>query len=174
MDYWECIEQWLHNFDKKNVLFAGHAFGHWKSLIVSVFHNRELKIKNFASYSSIYEQSYYFGVRTTFCFMSWTGDITAAFDKHVATFGGLDICINSAGVTTSVPFSTDQTDGTRTWRRTVDVNLIAIIDCTRLAVCFELWLGFASILPMIYCECAAYYFRSKVLRMHIFLFLMIN
>lgn len=68
------------------------------------------------------------------CDVTNTGDITAAFDKHVATFGGLDICINSAGVTTSVPFYTDQTDGTRTWRRTVDVNLIAIIDCTRLAI----------------------------------------
>lgn len=161
MDYWECIEQWLNNFDKKNVLFARHAFGDWKSLIVSVFHNHELKIKIFC-FLFIYMSSHIISElegtsqTITLCFMSWTGDITAAFDKHLATFGGLDICINSAGVTTSVPFSTDQTDGTHTWRRTVDVNLIAIIDCTRLAVCFELWLGFASILPIIYCECPAY------------------
>lgn len=69
--------------------------------------------------------------------MSWTGDITAAFEKHLATFGGLDICINSAGIGTFTPFDKDQTDGTHTWRKTINVNLVAVIDCTRLAVCFE-------------------------------------
>ncbi|XP_062022887.1 uncharacterized protein LOC133739170 [Rosa rugosa] len=68
------------------------------------------------------------------CDVTNTGDMTAAFDEHVATFGGLDICINSAGIGTSIPFYKDQTDGTHTWRRTVNVNLIAIIDCTRLAI----------------------------------------
>ncbi|XWS54816.1 hypothetical protein CRYUN_Cryun10bG0121700 [Craigia yunnanensis] len=61
-------------------------------------------------------------------------DITFAFEKHVATYGGLDICINSAGITNPVPFQKDQTDGTKTWRHTVNVNLIAVIDCTRLAI----------------------------------------
>ncbi|XP_022746330.1 prostaglandin reductase-3-like isoform X2 [Durio zibethinus] len=61
-------------------------------------------------------------------------DITLAFEKHVETYGGLDICINSAGITNPVPFYKDQTDGTKTWRRTVNVNLIAVIDCTRLAI----------------------------------------
>lgn len=73
----------------------------------------------------------------TLFFMSWTGDITAAFEKHLATFGGLDICINSAGIGTSTPFDKDQTNGTHTWRKTINVNLVAVIDCTRLAVCFE-------------------------------------
>ncbi|PRQ23047.1 putative 15-hydroxyprostaglandin dehydrogenase (NAD(+)) [Rosa chinensis] len=68
------------------------------------------------------------------CDVTNTGDMTAAFDEHVATFGGLDICINSAGIGTSIPYYKDQTDGTHTWRRTVNVNLIAIIDCTRLAI----------------------------------------
>ncbi|KAL6211669.1 hypothetical protein ACLB2K_016892 [Fragaria x ananassa] len=68
------------------------------------------------------------------CDVTNTGDITAAFDKHMATFGGLDICINSAGVASSIPFHKDQTDGTRTWRRTVNVNFIAIIECTHLAI----------------------------------------
>ncbi|TYH29407.1 hypothetical protein ES288_A01G008900v1 [Gossypium darwinii] len=61
-------------------------------------------------------------------------DITLAFEKHVATYGGLDICINSAGIGNPVPFKDDQTDGTKTWRHTINVNLVAVIDCTRLAI----------------------------------------
>ncbi|PQQ04395.1 prostaglandin reductase-3 [Prunus yedoensis var. nudiflora] len=68
------------------------------------------------------------------CDVTDTGNIAAAFEKHLATFGGLDICINSAGISNPIPFNKDQTDGTRSWRLTVDVNLIAIIDCTRLAI----------------------------------------
>ncbi|XP_068320021.1 uncharacterized protein [Pyrus communis] len=68
------------------------------------------------------------------CDVSNTGDITAAFEKHLATFGGLDICINSAGIGTFTPFDKDQTDGTHTWRKTINVNLVAVIDCTRLAI----------------------------------------
>ncbi|KAM2791393.1 hypothetical protein PS2_003176 [Malus domestica] len=68
------------------------------------------------------------------CDVSNTGDITAAFEKHLATFGGLDICINSAGIVTSIPFNKDQTNGTHTWRKTINVNLMAVIDCTRLAI----------------------------------------
>lgn len=62
------------------------------------------------------------------------GELSSAFAKHVETYGGLDICINNAGIGTPVPFYEDQTDGSRTWRRTIDVNLIAVIDCTRLAI----------------------------------------
>ncbi|CAB4290467.1 unnamed protein product [Prunus armeniaca] len=68
------------------------------------------------------------------CDVTDTSNIAAAFEKHLATFGGLDICINSAGIINPIPFNKDQTDGTRSWRLTVDVNLIAIIDCTRLAI----------------------------------------
>ncbi|GMJ05602.1 hypothetical protein like AT1G49670 [Hibiscus trionum] len=61
-------------------------------------------------------------------------DINLAFEKHLATYGGLDICINNAGVGSPVLFTEDQTDGTKTWRRTIDVNLVAVIDCTRHAI----------------------------------------
>lgn len=66
--------------------------------------------------------------------LSWAGDVSGAFDKHVETYGGLDICINSAGIATTKLFHEDTTDGTKTWRRTVDVDLIAVMDCTRIAV----------------------------------------
>lgn len=58
----------------------------------------------------------------------------------MATYGGLDICINSAGITSPVPFQNDQTDGTKTWRRTINVNLLALIDCTRLEVMYPIGL----------------------------------
>ncbi|KAL5855604.1 hypothetical protein ACOSQ4_005406 [Xanthoceras sorbifolium] len=68
------------------------------------------------------------------CDVTKTRDIAAAFDKHVATYGGLDICVNSAGIGNPIPFHKDQTDGARSWRLTVDVNMIAVIDCTRTAI----------------------------------------
>ncbi|KAH9695561.1 PKS ER domain-containing protein [Citrus sinensis] len=68
------------------------------------------------------------------CDVANTRDTAAAFEKHVATYGGLDICINSAGIGNSIPFHEDQTDGTRSWRFTVDVNLVAVIDCTQKAI----------------------------------------
>ncbi|GKV37989.1 hypothetical protein SLEP1_g45947 [Rubroshorea leprosula] len=71
------------------------------------------------------------------CDVTNTGDITAAFEKHVATYGGLDICIHSAGIADRIAFENDQTDGSNSWRRVINVNLIAVIDCTRLAVCFK-------------------------------------
>ncbi|KAJ4716331.1 Zinc-binding alcohol dehydrogenase domain-containing protein 2 [Melia azedarach] len=68
------------------------------------------------------------------CDVTNTRDVAAAFEKHVATYKGLDICINNAGIGNPIPFHNDQTDGTRTWRLTVDVNLIATIDCTQKAI----------------------------------------
>lgn len=68
------------------------------------------------------------------CDVTNTRDLSAAFEKHLATYGGLDICINSAGITNPIPFNKDQTDGTSSWRHTIDVNLIAVIDCTRMAI----------------------------------------
>lgn len=68
------------------------------------------------------------------CDVTNTRDITAAFEKHSDTFGGLDICINAAGISNPIPFNNDNTDGTRSWRHTVDVNLLAVIECTRLAI----------------------------------------
>ena len=63
--------------------------------------------------------------------------MAAAFEKHVETYGGLDICINSAGIGNPVPFYKDQTDGASSWRKVLDVNLVAVVDCTRIAVCFS-------------------------------------
>lgn len=61
-------------------------------------------------------------------------DLANAFEKHVATYGGLDICINSAGISNPIIFQKDQTDGTRSWRHTINVNFVALIDSTRHAV----------------------------------------
>ncbi|KAL0428036.1 UNVERIFIED_CONTAM: Very-long-chain 3-oxoacyl-CoA reductase [Sesamum latifolium] len=61
-------------------------------------------------------------------------ELTAAFENHVKTYGGLDICINCAGIATPVPFYQDKTDGAKSWRRAVDVNFVAVIDSTRLGM----------------------------------------
>lgn len=68
------------------------------------------------------------------CDVTNTRELSAAFEKHVVTYGGLDICINSAGISTSVPFYDDKSDGSGSWKRTINVNLTAVINCTRLAV----------------------------------------
>lgn len=68
------------------------------------------------------------------CDVTNTRDISAAFQKHLETYGGLDICINSAGVGTDIRFDKDASDGSATWRRTVNINLVAVIDCTRIAI----------------------------------------
>ncbi|XP_077213212.1 ARP protein (REF) [Tasmannia lanceolata] len=68
------------------------------------------------------------------CDVTNTRDVAAAFEKHLQTYGGLDICINSAGIATPIPFYKDKTDGEVSWRKTVRINLIAVIDCTRLAI----------------------------------------
>lgn len=68
------------------------------------------------------------------CDVSKSRDLAAAFEKHVATYGGMDICINGAGISNSIPFYEDKTDGTHSWKHTVNVNLLAVIDCTHLAI----------------------------------------
>ncbi|OAY71307.1 Zinc-binding alcohol dehydrogenase domain-containing protein 2 [Ananas comosus] len=68
------------------------------------------------------------------CDVTNSGDIAAAFEKHMETYGGLDICINSAGIGNTTLFYEDRSDGTATWRHTVNVNLVAVIDCTRIAM----------------------------------------
>jgi len=60
--------------------------------------------------------------------------LAAAFQKHVDTFGGLDICINCAGFVNKSLVYDDKSDGISTWRRAVNVNLVAVIDGTRIAV----------------------------------------
>ncbi|KAJ3676992.1 hypothetical protein LUZ60_002716 [Juncus effusus] len=68
------------------------------------------------------------------CDVTNPSDVAGAFEKHVNTYGGLDICINGAGMANNVIFHEDKTDGTKTWRRTVDVNLVAVINCTLIAI----------------------------------------
>ncbi|XP_023747559.1 uncharacterized protein LOC111895717 [Lactuca sativa] len=68
------------------------------------------------------------------CDVTNQGEVGAAFEKHVEVYGGLDICINCADIETSVPFYEDQTDGSKSWRHTFDVNLLAVIDCTQKAI----------------------------------------
>ncbi|KAJ1700631.1 hypothetical protein LUZ63_000410 [Rhynchospora breviuscula] len=68
------------------------------------------------------------------CDVTVPSDVAGAFEKHVETYGGLDVCINCAGIGTKKLFYEDTTDGNETWRRTVDVNLVALMDCTRIAV----------------------------------------
>ena len=63
-----------------------------------------------------------------------SGDLIAAFDKHLATFGTLDICINNAGIANPARFDKDDSDGSRSWRRTINVDLVAVVECTQLAV----------------------------------------
>ncbi|KAL0908656.1 hypothetical protein M5K25_023161 [Dendrobium thyrsiflorum] len=68
------------------------------------------------------------------CDVTNSRDVAAAFEKHMMTYGSLDICVNSAGIASQVLFHRDETDGSSTWRRTVNVNLVAVIECTRLAI----------------------------------------
>ncbi|KAH6825953.1 ARP protein [Perilla frutescens var. hirtella] len=63
-----------------------------------------------------------------------SNELAAAFRKHVEAYGGLDICINCAGIATPISFYEDQTDGYKSWRRAVDINLVAVIESTRLAI----------------------------------------
>lgn len=65
------------------------------------------------------------------CDVSNSSEIANAFDTHLRTYGGLDICINGAGIGSLVLFYDDDSNA---WRRSVDVNLTAIIECTRLAI----------------------------------------
>ena len=67
-------------------------------------------------------------------------EINAAFRKHKEAFGRLDICINCAGISERGQFLQDYSEnGTGAWRQVVDVNLIGVINCTRIAVRFMLY-----------------------------------
>ncbi|KAF9622512.1 hypothetical protein IFM89_031916 [Coptis chinensis] len=68
------------------------------------------------------------------CDVTNTREVAAAFEKHLETYGGLDICINCAGISTPISFYDDKTDGTSSWRHAVNVNLVAVIDCTQRAI----------------------------------------
>ncbi|KAA3468061.1 putative quinone oxidoreductase [Gossypium australe] len=110
-----------------------------KGLFVTIVDFAEQKGKEVACLvekenSEFHEKLEYHSAIFVKCDVTNPRDLTLAFEKHVATYGGLDICINSAGIGNPVPFKDDQTDGTKTWRHTINVNLLAVIDCTRLAI----------------------------------------
>jgi len=67
------------------------------------------------------------------CDVSNEGELASAFGKHVDTYGGLDICINCAGIANKTLVYDDISDGTRTWRHAINVNFVAVIDGTRIA-----------------------------------------
>jgi NAD(P)-dependent dehydrogenase (short-subunit alcohol dehydrogenase family) len=60
----------------------------------------------------------------------------------VLTYGGLDICINCAGIANQTLVYDDISDGIRTWRHAINVNLVAVIDGTRIAVSLSLTNGY--------------------------------
>ncbi|CAA0282196.1 unnamed protein product [Arabidopsis thaliana] len=68
------------------------------------------------------------------CDVTNRGDLLAAFDKHLATFGTVDICINNAGISTPLRFDKDDTDGSKSWKHTINVDLIAVVEGTQLAI----------------------------------------
>uniref|UniRef100_A0ACD5YHA3 Uncharacterized protein n=1 Tax=Avena sativa TaxID=4498 RepID=A0ACD5YHA3_AVESA len=67
------------------------------------------------------------------CDVSNSDGLAAAFEKHVHTYGGLDICINCAGIANKTLVYDDISDGIRTWRHAINVNFVAVIDGTRIA-----------------------------------------
>eukprot|EP00271_Cylindrocystis_brebissonii_P011675 TRINITY_DN29580_c0_g1_i1.p1 TRINITY_DN29580_c0_g1~~TRINITY_DN29580_c0_g1_i1.p1 ORF type:complete len:659 (-),score=121.71 TRINITY_DN29580_c0_g1_i1:431-2407(-) len=69
------------------------------------------------------------------CDVSKPEELHHAFSEHMRTFGRLDVCVNNAGIGEKVWFAEDDSaNGTGHWRKVVDINLLAVIDGTRLAV----------------------------------------
>ncbi|EFJ16715.1 hypothetical protein SELMODRAFT_179322 [Selaginella moellendorffii] len=65
------------------------------------------------------------------CDVTKPEELSLAFAKHNSAFGRLDVCINSAGIGGNSDFINDDKG---TWRRVIDVNFVAIVECTRQAV----------------------------------------
>ncbi|KAG2304996.1 hypothetical protein Bca52824_033647 [Brassica carinata] len=78
------------------------------------------------------------------CDVTNRGDLVAAFDKHLATFGTLDICINNAGIANPVKFDKDDTDGSKSWKHTINVDLVAVVEGTQLAAGVIINMGSAA------------------------------
>jgi NAD(P)-dependent dehydrogenase (short-subunit alcohol dehydrogenase family) len=64
--------------------------------------------------------------------VSKSGDVRAMFDFAQQAFGGFDILYNNAGVTTGNPRWPDCSE--EQWRRTVEIDLNAVIEATRQAI----------------------------------------
>ena len=67
-------------------------------------------------------------VRTAVCDVVDAAALTQCFDEHVEAFGSLEVVVNSAGV------MGNGKQGAENARRTVGVNLTAVVDATRLAI----------------------------------------
>lgn len=61
-----------------------------------------------------------------------TSEITAMLDFADTTYGGFDILYNNAGVTTGMPRYPESPEAN--WRRTVEIDLNAVIEGTRQAI----------------------------------------
>jgi 15-hydroxyprostaglandin dehydrogenase (NAD) len=64
------------------------------------------------------------------CDVTKTEELTSAFALATERFGHLDIAFNNAGIGGDGLFADNPGD----WRRVVDIDLVAVIDATRLAV----------------------------------------
>lgn len=71
------------------------------------------------------------------CDVTKSGDLGSALGLATERFGRLDVAFNNAGIGGEDLFADDPGD----WRRIVEIDLVAIIDATRLAVREMRWAG---------------------------------
>ncbi|KAI3788408.1 hypothetical protein L2E82_01173 [Cichorium intybus] len=107
-----------------------------KGIFVTVVDNSAERGEEVASISQEENLKFHSGLKFTSaifvrCDVSKKGELAAAFEKHMEVFGSLDICINCV---TSAPFHDDQTDGAGSLRDAINVDLLAVIDCTHKAI----------------------------------------
>lgn len=65
------------------------------------------------------------------CDISKEEEILSMFGRIKSEFGGLDVCVNNAGVLNDAPLLSSATDK---WREMLDVNVLAVCICSREAV----------------------------------------
>lgn len=65
------------------------------------------------------------------CDLTKEDDIAKMFSRISSELGGIDICVNNAGLSTNAPLLSGKTDQ---WRQILDVNVLALCICTRESV----------------------------------------